>query len=282
MGCIFCEGHNAAALPSKIAIVILVRHLTAVFPASHVREPLQSGIWIYTWASNPMKQLLVMAAVLFLVLWQLFAATIEENRTENDNAISSAALKHEVAQFNLRDATLIEGLSQLSSEPISDLHLGVEELLRQNFSEPPDRSIRFSLSLEHKTVRDIIEALCQRDSRYTWSCDGSSINVYPQQIDGNPRYLLNRDLQQIALTNISDPYEALTVLEHLVPGEQLGDAGIGGDCRYSTPWSAVFGPLTVRQLMNRLAENLGARGGWIWSGSKDQRFFFFFRLGFHH
>ena len=40
--------------------------------------------------------------------------------------------------------------------------------------------------------------------------------------------------------------------------------------------------LTVRQLMNRLAENLGARGLWIWSGSEDQRFFFFFRLGVHH
>jgi hypothetical protein len=229
-----------------------------------------------------MKQHLVITAVSFLVLCQVFAATIEENRTENGNAISAAALKHEVAHFDLRDATLIEGLSQLSSEPISDLHLGVEELLRQNFSEPPDRSIRFSLSLEHKTVRDIIEALCQRDSRYTWSSDGSSINIYPQQVDGNPPYLLNRGLQQISLTNISDPYEALTPLEHLVPGEQLGYAGIGGDCRYSAPWSAVFGPLTVRQLMNRLAENLGGRGGWIWSGSKDQRFFFFFRLGFHH
>jgi hypothetical protein len=228
-----------------------------------------------------MKLLLVIAAVPFLVLCQLVAATIGESRTENGNAISSAALKQEVAHFDLKDSTLIEGLSQLSSEPISDLHLGIEELLRQNFSEPPDRSIRFSLSLEHKTVRDIIEALCQRDGRYAWSIDGSSINVYPLQIDGNPSYLLNRNLQQIALANIADAYEALTPLEHLVPGEQLGYAGIGGDSRYAAPWSVALGPLTVRQLMNRLAENLGGRGGWIWSGSKDHRFFFFFRFGFH-
>jgi hypothetical protein len=74
-----------------------------------------------------MKQPLVIAAVPFLVLCQLFAAIIEENRTENGNAISSAALNHEVAHFDLKDATLIESLSQLSAAPISDLHLGIEE-----------------------------------------------------------------------------------------------------------------------------------------------------------
>ena len=66
----------------------------------------------------------------------------------------------------------------------------------------------------------------------------------------------------------------------LLPGEQLGYAGIGVNNDYPEPWSAVFDHLTVRQLMNRLSEHNGPRGGWIWSGYTGQRFFAYFERGF--
>jgi hypothetical protein len=225
-----------------------------------------------------MKTKIRLIAVLLILGASAYGRTIE---IQVASAPSSRALNYEVVRFDLTDSTLVEGLSKLSSEPIVVLHLGIEEILREKFSEPRDRSVRFSLTLEHTTVRDIIDTLCQFDSRYTWSTDGSSINVYPQQIVGNSSYLLNRDLEQITLKNISRPEDALTPLTRLLPGEQLGFASMGGDSSYSEPRSAEFNDLTVRQLMNRLAEHIDVRGGWILSGSNDQRFFSFFRLGFH-
>jgi hypothetical protein len=158
--------------------------------------------------------------------------------------------------------------------------LGIEEIMRDKISEPTDRSIRFSLSLHDVTVSDIVDTLCQSDRRYTWSTDGSSLNIHPRETLGNSSNLLNRELDSIALKNINGPTDALTPLMKLLPGEQLGYAGIGVNNPYPEPWNAVFNHLAVRQLMNRVAEHSGPRGGWIWSGSRDQRFFSYFHLGF--
>ena len=195
---------------------------------------------------------------------------------------STPALNTRVAYFELTDVTLIDALSKLSHEPIAGLHLGIEEIIKDNSSEPTDRSIRFSLNLHDVTVRDIIDTLCKSDARYTWSVDGSSVNVYPGETVGNSSYLLNRVLDSIALENIYRPSDALTALMKLLPDEQLGYAGIGTgiDNDYPKPWNAVFFNLTVRQLMNRLSEHNGPNRGWIWSGSTGQRFFGYFQHGF--
>jgi hypothetical protein len=91
----------------------------------------------------------------------------QTSQNGNDHEQSGSILNYRVAHFEVTDSTLIEALSKLSLEPIAGLHLGIEEVLRERFSEVPDRSIRFSLTLENSTVRDIVEALCQVDSRYT-------------------------------------------------------------------------------------------------------------------
>jgi hypothetical protein len=118
------------------------------------------------------------------------------------------------------------------------------------------------------------------DNRYTWSADGSSVNVYPREIIGNSSYLRNRELDSIALENINRPADALNTLTRLLPGEQLGVAQAGPYNGYPEPWSTSFSHLTVRQLMNRLSEHDGPRGGWIWSGSVGQRFFAYFERSF--
>ena len=206
----------------------------------------------------------------------------QATQSGNDNALKEPVLDYNVAHFDLTDSTLIEGLSKLSSVPIAGLHLGIEEILQEKSSDSRDQRVQFSLHLENRTVRDIIDTLCQFDNRYIWSTDGQSINVYPRQIIDSRPYFLNRELEQITLKDMRGPEQALTPLARLLPGEQVGYAGIGGDHSYPAPWSAVFNHLTVRQLMNRISEHTGPRGGWILSGSSDQRFFFFFKSAFHH
>ena len=224
------------------------------------------------------------ASRLTALLWVLTAynyGRATSVRTEDLPGIP--ALSNRVAHFDLTNATLIDGLSKLSNEPIAGLHLGIEEIIQDKFPELTDRSVRFSLSLHDVTVRDIIDTLCKSDRRFTWSVDGSSVNVYPRETVGISSYLLNRELDSIALKNIKSPSDALTTLMKLLPGEQLGYRGIGLGINndYPEPWNAVFDNLTVRQLMNRLSEHNGPHGGWIWSGSRGRRFFAYFERGFN-
>src|SRR5467141_3984868 len=61
----------------------------------------------------------------------------------NENQRSASSPNYRVAHFEVTDSTLIEALSKLSLEPIAGLHLGIEEILRERFSDGLDRSIRF-------------------------------------------------------------------------------------------------------------------------------------------
>jgi hypothetical protein len=190
-------------------------------------------------------------------------------------------LDQEVQRFDLANGSLIDGLAELSQDRSVQLHLGIEEMLRGRLQSPRDRSAKFSLHLEHRTVRDILNALCDSDPRYLWSMDGSSINVYPRSRAEDKTDLLNFPVERIELSGIPDPDEALTPLSKLFPNEQVGYMQIGGSNEYDAPWTVTFEHLTVRQLMNRITEHIGPRAMWSWQGGKDGRLFTFLRGGFH-
>ena len=192
-----------------------------------------------------------------------------------------SVLDRRVATFELIDATLIDGLSKLSSEQIPGLHLGIEEVLRAEWSDPPAPSVKFSLALQNVPVRRILDALCERDNRYQWSTEGATINVFPRDTLGDTTFFLNKKIPQLELNGVPDPYEALTPLARLLADEQIGYAGAGGASFYARTWTTRFEGITVRQYINRISEHSGPRGGWILKGSREQRFFFFFEFGFN-
>ena len=185
-----------------------------------------------------------------------------------------------IDRFELKEATLLDAISRLSLEPITGLHIGLEEVLRTRLSDPRDRSVQFSADLSHKTIKDILETLCKLDSRYTWARDGQTINVYPQSTIGDGGYLLNVKLDAIALQAAPNPQQGLVPLARVLPDQQIGYAQIGGDSEFPDAWTASFDHLTVRQFINRLTEHLGSRSAWVWQGGRDSRLFAFFRRGF--
>ena len=127
-------------------------------------------------------------------------------------------------------------------------------------------------------MREILDALCESDARYVWSSDSLSINVYPKASVGNATYLPNHELERISLNNITDPDQALTPLSKLMPNEQVGYMGFG-DIQYERPWTVTFEHITVRRMINRLAEHLGPQSLWIWQGSRSERMFTFLKWG---
>lgn len=193
---------------------------------------------------------------------------------------SAPPLDQEVPHYELTNGSIVDGLAELSHNRSVQLHLGIEEILRERLQSPLDRSVRFSVVLEHKSVRDILNALCAYDARYTWSTDGQTINVYPQARVSDSTDLLNFRIERIELAEIPDPDQALTPLSKLFPGEEIGYMQLGGEAAYDAPWTVTFENLTARQFMNRIAEHIGPRTIWRWQGGKDARVFGFARGGF--
>jgi len=188
-------------------------------------------------------------------------------------------LKH----FDVTGAVLRDALSELSLKSVNELHLGFEEIIRDKIQDDPRaQSPHFSLQLADKSVREILDEICRSDIRYTWSQDGATINVFPRATAGDSSYLLNLPIKKIVISDIPNPDQALTPLSKLFPGEQIGYFGPGlGDNDYEKPWTASFEHVTVRQFINRAAENMGPQTSWVWEGGKGERMFTFLKGGFH-
>ena len=186
-----------------------------------------------------------------------------------------APASRRVPQFELVDGTLLDGVQELAKLQL--VHLGIEEILQNKFSDPPIATPRFSVRLSNSTVGDILDALCQYDGRYAWSADGASLNVYPRARMEDPSYMLNRHLIRITVEAIPDPDKALLFLDRQLPSprEHFGYIAVGGDDRYPSPWTASFENMTVRQFINRVAEHMGAQSTWILQGSNDEKLFSF-------
>jgi hypothetical protein len=213
----------------------------------------------------------------------LVASAVAQSQIPSDaQATLPTTLEIKIHEFNLKDAILRDGISELSLKNVEGLHLGFEEIIQEKIQDDP-RALNphFSLRLEDKSVREILEALCKSDGRYTWSEDGDSVNVYPSAFKHDSSYLLNLRIERITAKDIRDPDQALTPLFKLFPSQQIGYFGSGlNDNTYAEPWTAVFQDLIVRQYINRIAEHIGARSSWTWAGGKGERMFTFFKSGF--
>ncbi len=192
---------------------------------------------------------------------------------------SDPLLDETVPEFTLKDAIFVDGVSALSLKVRG--HIGLEEIIREKIMDPRDRRIQFSLHLENKSVREILDTLCESDARYTWSVDGETINIYPRTATGDSSYLFNLELDKVMLEAVTDPDHALTPSVRELHNQQIGYMGVGGDDKYPAPWTISFENLSVRQFTNRITEHMGEHTSWIWQGGRDERMFTFLKGGFH-
>ena len=196
---------------------------------------------------------------------------------------AKSPLAARIDRFDVTDAILRDGLSELSLKNVDGLHLGFEEIIRDKIQEDPRTlGVHFSLHLEGKNVQQILDALCESDARYTWSEDAPSVNVYPRTTRYDPSYLFDLQIDAIEVKGIPDPDQGLTPLSRLFPEQQVGYFGPGlGNNTYPDPWTAAFANLTVRQFIDRIAEHMGTQTSWVWQGGKNERMFTFVKGGFH-
>lgn len=207
--------------------------------------------------------------------------------------LSAAALSHAVAQdvvpsndplsvrianVAVHNGTLLDGLAQFSSQ-LPELSVSFEQVLKAKISDPPLPEVRFDASMQNQTARDVLAALCSKDTRYNWNLDGATINVFPRTSEHNPSYLMNRRIPQLNLDSPKNAGEAAFRIAGQIPPpfEQIAYAQAGGDISYAVPWHASLQNVTVRHAFNLIARQLGGNGGWVLSGSEEFR-----TIGFHH
>lgn len=216
---------------------------------------------------------------LALLLWLALSSSLPASDALGQAASPAydSVLNAKVDRFEVVNRTMQESLVQLSSERLP-VTLGFEGVLKEKTADAPRAEPRFSLRLENKTVREILNALCAMDDRFTWSQDAFGANVFPRATIRDASYFLNRKIDKLEFHNISDAYQALTPLARHFPNEQIAYSHLGGDVSLAPPWTETFQDLTVRQMLNRIAAQLGPFGGWMFYGSKDLRWFNFHKM----
>lgn len=213
---------------------------------------------------------------LFLTLVQTRGVSVQQPSSQMEQ--QEKLLDTKVPEFEMHKETLLDGLWKLARVPVA-FGFGFESVLKRRLSDPDIPDPHFSLQLKNKTVREILETLCRADGRFTWSLDGETVNVFPRATINDASYLLNRKLQKFELTNATDVDDGLLAISHQLPPpiEQVAHVQVSGDDPYPPePWTVTYRNLTVRQIVNRIAEHGGPCGTWTFGGSTDFRRFAFF------
>jgi hypothetical protein len=180
--------------------------------------------------------------------------------------------------FEVHNQTLLDALWKLARDPVT-FGFGFEEVLKNKLSDPEIPDPQITLQLENKSMREVFDALCQADSRYTWSIENRFVNFYPRDVSHDSHYLFNRKLVRLELKDATDVQDGLRAIVRQLPppAEQIAQAQIGGADPYPpAPWSVTFQNLTVRQVVNRVATHGGQCAVWIFGGAQDFRSFGFF------
>jgi len=220
-------------------------------------------------------------AALFISLTVFFAVSKPFAAGQQSGAQSAPEdkfLNTMVPEFELRNQNLVDGLWKLAKDP-APFAFGFENILKTKLADADIPDPKFNLQLKNKTVREVLDALCVADPRFTWSMDGATVNVFPRAVNSDASYFLNRKLERFELKNATDVQNGLLAIVRQLPPplEQVANAQVGGADPYPPePWTVTYYNLTVRQVVNRLALHGGPCGTWIFGGSKDFRAFGFF------
>jgi hypothetical protein len=198
--------------------------------------------WVLRFRGRIVKNGIFGVAVFALTGW----ASGQTHMSDPSEIRAMLPLDFKIEHFDVTNAILRDALYELGLKNVEGLHVGMEEIIREDINQDPKTvNLHFSLHLEGKTVREILDQLCRSDSRYTWSVQGNTVNIYPVVTIGDPSYFLNLPIRTIEVTNIPDPNQGLTPLSRLFPQQQIGYSGPGlASNEYTESWTSAFENLT--------------------------------------
>jgi len=216
--------------------------------------------------------------VLFVVTHFCFGGSVLDlTAQEQSTPVRNDPLTQVVGVVQLKDETIFDEIARLNQA--FDISISIEGIL------PAAGTVvnpKFSARIENQPITNILSWLCALDTRYTWTRDGSMVNIFPRAFLNDKSYFFSRLVPEIHFQEVRESGVAAMEIVHQLgdPNEQLYFMGIGGTQSFAKPWTATFHNITVRQALNRIAQQLGPTYGWQVGGTANQRMIMFhYKLG---
>jgi hypothetical protein len=204
-----------------------------------------------------------LAILVFALTWKAFA--------QQEPAATSDPFQQHVAGVGLNDQSIVDGIAMLSRG--TRLPVSVEFPLGVTISGPAPPLKTLTANVGPGTVTEVLDGLCALDPTFTWMRNGNMVNVLPSALAKDPNYVLNRKIGEVTFQDVQQASDAVMKMVGQLPGprEQIAVLQVGLPLNFSEPWSTTLKDVTLREVVNKIAQRLGPSYGWQFSGAKDFR-----------
>lgn len=184
---------------------------------------------------------------------------------------ASDPFQQHVGGVELNDQDVIDGIAILSH--ISALAVSVEHQLGPTISGTAPQPKTLTARVRPGTVSEVLDGLCALDETFTWVRNGNMVNVLPRARARDPDYFLNRTINDLTLTDMPGAQEAVFKTVEQLPGlkEQIAIMQVGTSVSFARPWSTTLQGVSVREVFDLIARQLGPTYGWQLTGAQDFR-----------
>lgn len=201
------------------------------------------------------------------MLVRLFApAPLSAQKPEPNNG-KLDLLQQRIQEFSLKNQYFLEGVANLNSLA-SGLGFSVELIL-----PPPEvpqlTNPRFTATTSGVTLAEALDWLCTLEPQYTWSRDGTTINIFPRATVEEKNYYFTRKLSDLVFREERNAYDAVEKVFKPVSTPKEAVIQWTGVRDYQTPYSATFKDITVREALNRLVQHVAPTEGWMVFGNRE-------------
>jgi hypothetical protein len=209
------------------------------------------------------KHVIVGVTVLLLPLAQGLA--------QEPGTLTQDPFQQRIGGLRLEDQNVLAGI--VAATRSAGLPLSVEYPLGEKISGPAPPAKTVTATVSPGTVKQVLDQLCDLDPTFTWIRNGKMVNVIPRGLENDPGYVLNRKVDELTFENVRQADDAVMKIVGQLPGprEQIAVLEAGVSLDFARPWTTTFKDVTVREVLDAIAQQFGPSWGWQFSGGQDFR-----------
>jgi hypothetical protein len=171
----------------------------------------------------------------------------------------------------LEEQSILVGIATVTRS--LGLPLSVEYPLTEKISQPGPKFRSVTATVPPGTVSQVLDALCNLDPTFTWIRNGNMVNAVSRSLANDPHFFLNRKIDELTFENVRNVADALIKTTAQLPGpkEQIAIHQTGMSLDFAKPWTVTLKDVTVREVLDQIAEQFGSSYGWQFYGAQNFR-----------
>ncbi len=205
-----------------------------------------------------------------LLLWLLSPVGLR-GQGSKPNEATADLLQQPIHELSLKNQYFMDGIVKLDTLA-SGFGFSVEIILPPPQAPQPTNP-RFTARTSGVTLAEALDWLCTVDPRYTWSRDGTTINIFPQTSLEEKNYYFTRRLSHLVFRDERNAFDALPKVLTPISSPKEAVLTLKGVRDYQIPLSATLTNITVREALNRLRQHLSPTEGWMVTGNQEVMLF---------